>query len=336
MSVDTKSLQWLLAPLAGYTDVPFRLACRRQGCRYAFTPLIDAGALCYGNRKNDVILARDPGEEWLGTQLLGSDPEMMGRAAARLCREPWDCLDINMGCPVRKVMRKGAGAALPFDPENALACVRAVMRQAGGLPVTVKMRVLHDEDPTPTLRFAERLRDEGVCALTLHGRVWERIYSGPVAGGVIRHVREHLDIPVVANGGIFSRADGVALAESTGCERLMVARGAIGNPWIFRELAGTGPRVPTHDEVCEEVRRHVEGMVALYGEECAMRNGRKIILSYLCGRGYRRSLRAEVGGIVCMRDFERIFRVLQAEGPTEGYRPSEDGEPQPEADPKSP
>jgi len=308
-------LDWVLAPLAGYTDVAFRRACRRHGCRTAYAPLIDACALVYGNRHNREILARGPDEGWLGVQLLGCDPAMMARAAALLREMAFDAIDINMGCPVGKVMRKGAGAALPRDAELALRCVEAVWRESRGRPVSVKMRVLVEEDSEPTVTFARRLEEAGVSALTIHGRTWKRVYTGPVAAGTIRAVREALRIPVVANGGIFSRADGLRLAQATGCQALMVARGAIGNPWIFRELVAGQVAPPSHEELCETLREHVEGMVALYGEGAALREGRKIILAYLCGRGYHRSLRASVSKVCALADFRELFVRIQADAP---------------------
>lgn len=311
-------VNWVLAPLAGYTDVPFRRACRQYGCRMAYTPLMDACALVYGNRHNREILARDPDEGWLGVQLLGCDPAMMSRAAALLAPMPFDAIDINMGCPVGKVMRKGAGAALPRDPDLALRCVEAVRRESRGRPLSVKMRILAEEDPEPTVAFARRLEAAGVTALTIHGRTWKRIYAGPVAAGIIRTVREALSIPVTANGGIFSRADGLRLAEATGCQGLMVARGAIGNPWIFRELVSGGPAPPSHEELCDTLREHIEGMVGLYGEGAALREGRKIILAYLCGRGYHRSLRASVSQVATLADFRELFRRIQADVPPAG------------------
>jgi nifR3 family TIM-barrel protein len=317
----TQPLEWVLAPLAGYTDVAFRRGCQRHGCRFAYTPLIDACALVYGNRHNREILARGEGEEWLGVQLLGCDPAMMARAAALLAVMPFDAIDINMGCPVGKVMRKGAGAALPLDPDLALRCVDAVRDASHGRALSVKLRILSAEDPGPTVTFCRRLEAAGVGAVTIHGRVWQRIYSGPVAGRVIRAVGEALRIPVTANGGIFSRADGLRLAQATGCRTLMVARGAIGNPWIFRELTVAGAPPPSHEEVCAALREHIEGMVPIYGEGAALREGRKIILAYLCGRGYRRSLRASVSGVCTMADFDVLFNRICAEAPPESPTP---------------
>lgn len=315
------ALEWVLAPLAGYTDIPFRRLCRKFGCRRAFTPLIDACALVYGNRHNREILARGEDEPWLGVQVLGSEPAVMARAAAMLRAMPFDAVDINMGCPVGKVVRKGAGAALPRDPERALRCVEAVRREIGDRPLSVKMRILAEGDPEPTVAFARRLVEAGVGSVTIHGRLWQRGYAGPVFAAVIRAVREALPIPVIANGGVFCRDDGLRLAAATGCRTLMAARGAIGNPWLFRELAAGDASPPSHGELCATLRAHIEGMASLYGELAAMRQGRKIILAYLCGRGYRRALRAAVSQISSMADFEALTRQVSAEAPPESPTP---------------
>jgi tRNA-dihydrouridine synthase B len=305
--------------LAGYTDLPFRRPCRRHGCRYAFTPLIDAGALVYGNRHNARILLRGEDEPWLGVQLLGSDPALLASAVRRLDAMPFDCIDFNLGCPVKKVVLRGAGAALARERDAALRCVEAIIANTSK-PVTVKTRILDERDPAPTVEFALALQACGIRGLTLHGRLAERLYSGPVATAVLRAVREALDIPLIANGGVMDRESALALARETGCAALMIARGAIGNPWIFRQLAEPSGPPPTHEEICGTMREHVEGMVALYGEEIALRNARKIILAYLVGRGYRRSLRARVTGICTLAEFHAFRRVVEREGPVSGGR----------------
>jgi tRNA-dihydrouridine synthase B len=315
------TVEWMLAPLAGYTDVPFRRGCRRCGCRFAFTPLIDGCALVHGNRHNREILARGEDEEWLGVQVLGSDPEVLERAAALLYTMPFERVDINMGCPVRKVTRRGAGAALPLTPDLALRCVDAVRRQCPDRALSVKLRILAEEDAGPTVAFARRLENAGVCALTIHGRTWQRVYAGPVAAATIRAVREAVRIPVTANGGVFSREDGLRLAAITGCKAVMVARGAIGNPWIFNELRDATATPPSHAQVCEVLREHIEGMLSLYGEGAGLREGRKIILAYLCGRGYPRPLRASVSSVSTLAEFDELYRQICATAAPESPTP---------------
>ncbi|MBP5639891.1 MAG: tRNA-dihydrouridine synthase family protein [Victivallales bacterium] len=284
----------LLAPLAGYTDLPFRRVCRNQGLRYAYTALIDAGALVYGNRENPAILKRGDDEEWLGVQLLGSRLDFLEKAAPMLEAMEYDEFNFNMGCPVRKVMQRNAGAALLDVPEHALACIR-LLRKLVKRPFTVKMRILSEDDVEATVEFCRQLESAGVDGLIIHGRMAARVYSGPVKIDVISAVREAVRIPVVANGGIFKLEDAVSLREGTGCERVMVARGAIGNPWIFRSLLSGGEYVPSRKEVLDVMAGHVSDMMELYGEEPGLVNARKIILGYMGGRGYfKRSLKLDV------------------------------------------
>ena len=234
----------LLAPLAGYTDLPFRRVCRAQGLHYAYTALIDAGALIYGNRENQAILRRGDDEEWLGVQLLGSRLDFLEKAAPMLEAMDFDEFNFNMGCPVRKVVQRQAGAALLDDTVHALECVK-LLRKLVKRPFTVKLRILSETDTDMTVSFCRRLEKEGVEGLIIHGRLASKVYSGPVAMDVISAVREAVSIPVIANGGVFSVADAEALRDGTGCRRVMVARGAIGNPWIFRSLLEGHDVVPT-------------------------------------------------------------------------------------------
>lgn len=307
----------LLAPLAGYTDLPFRRSCRRQGLRLAYTALIDAGALVYGNDENEAILARGDDEPWLGVQLLGSRLELLEAAAPMLLERPYDEFNFNLGCPVKKVQQRGSGAALLKDASHARDCVRLLRRIWAGRRFTVKLRVLDAEDPSPTVAFCRMLVEEGVEALTIHGRLASKVYSGPVAMDVIGAVREAVPVPVAANGGIFSLADAEALAAGTGCRQVMVARGAIGNPWLFRELL-TGTASPTHGELCDTMEEHLDSMMRLYGDYPALVAGRKILLGYLSGRGYHRSLKLQASVIATVGEFADFMRTLRGQrGPDE-------------------
>jgi tRNA-dihydrouridine synthase B len=306
----------LLAPLSGYTDIPFRRACRRQGCVYVFTPLIDAGGILFGNPKTETALLRDDDESWLGVQLLGSDPELLKRATSELmsrCR--FDVIDFNMGCPVPKVLCRGAGAALSRDAELAEKCLNAILLEAGDVSVTAKIRTVSETDVTATVDLCRRLEALGVAAVTVHGRVQERMYSGPVDVCGIAAVREALSIPVIANGGISDHESAEHLRRETGCGRIMVARGAIGNPWLFRELLDDPGFLPSHEELCEVMGVQVLGMLELYGEDRGMRNARKIILAYLVGRGYPRALRDRVRYLNTSKDFRGFHAEIIATRP---------------------
>ena len=307
---------YILAPMAGYTDLPFRMSCRAQGAFYMFTALIDSGALVHGNKENESILKRGNLEPWLGVQLLGSIEGDIAKSAEMLDAMNFDLIDFNMGCPMQKVTRRPAGAAL-VSPENhrlAFRCVELI-RSKVHKPFTVKIRILDFNDPEPTVQFCKRLEGLGVEGITIHGRLTKSIYSGPVATSVISAVRENVSVPVIANGGIFSLADANSIATATGCDRLMVARGAVGNPWIFRELLGIGPARPTHDELCDAMQEHIEGMVACYGERTGLILARKICTAYLHGRGYRKEYRVRGSQIAQLIDFYELMNDLRAEGP---------------------
>lgn len=315
----------LLAPLSGYTDLPFRRQCRKQGCVYAFTPLIDAGGVIFANPKTETALLRGEDEPWLGIQMLGSDPELLRRATSSVFDQGnFDVVDFNMGCPVPKVLRRGAGAVLSRAPVEAEACLKAIRAEAGDVPVTAKIRVVFDGDVSASVDLALRLEAVGISALTVHGRVQESMYSGPVDVECIAAIREAVSIPVIANGGVSDRESGERLCRETGCSRIMVARGAIGNPWLFRELLDDPGYQPSHEELCDVMREQVFGMLDLYGEECGLRNARKIILAYLVGRGYPRVLRDRVRHLNTAEDFRLFQTDLAANRPA-----SDSGEPLP-------
>jgi tRNA-dihydrouridine synthase B len=311
---------YYLAPLAGYTDLPYRRACRSQGAHYMFTALIDAGALVHGNPENEHILERGEEEDWLGVQLLGSIPNDVAKSTEMLNDMNYDAFDFNMGCPMAKVLKRPAGAALLYPVNHALAfqCVSIIRERVKDKPFTVKIRILDENDPEPTVTFCKRLVDLGVEGITIHGRLASKIYSGPVATEVIRAVRESVSVPVTANGGIFSIDDANALADATGCNRLMFARGSLGNPWIFRELISGAPYRPAHLELCEVMQRHIVGMMEMYGERTGLLLARKIIVAYLRGRGYSKYFRIKAGLLSTRDEFDTFMQELRVKGPVGG------------------
>ncbi len=303
--------EYSLAPLAGYTDLPFRRVCRRFGLKVAYTPLIDSGALVYGNKDNPQILARGEDEPWLAVQVLGSRLEDLRKSGQILNQMDFDAVDFNMGCPVRKVLKRCAGAELTRHLDKALDCVK-VLREVVTKPFTVKTRILDEVDPEPTVAFCHALEACGVEAIAIHGRLPERIYAGPVAFHVIRAVREALRIPVTANGGIFTLEDARQLQEGTGCERLMVARGALGNPWLFKTLNEQSLYTPSHEEICEVVETQVRDMVRLYGNPGGLVVSRKTILGYLCKWRYPKPLRVKVSSISTTDEFHAFMQEVRA------------------------
>jgi len=296
----------ILAPLSGYTDWAYRRAARRCGCRFSFTEMVDCSSLVYSSERSRAMLYRGDDEDFLGVQLVGAVPEHFAVAAKKLNEYEFSLVDVNLGCPVPKVYGKGAGAALGRNKELALRCFE-VLAENSRFPLTAKMRIVHPEDPGPTVELAKGLAERGARAVTVHGRTREGFYSGEVNFAVIRAVRESLPhVPVIANGGVVSRETAEIMREKTGCSRLMLAQGAMGNPWLFAQIASGAPD-PTLDEWKEVVRNHVADMVTLYGEETALRNARKIVHDYLKGRGFPAALRAEASKLAALKDLDALL-----------------------------
>ena len=309
----------LLAPIAGHSDLPMRLSARRYGCRYAFTEMVDAGSLVFGNFKtNELLTARDPSEDFLGIQLVGSEPDILTKAVQIVNSRDFSVLDFNLGCPAPKVAKKCEGISFVIHRPDEAVRAFSILTEHSRIPVTAKTRILSETDPEPTVRFALRLQDAGAQALTLHGRLMKNFYSGPVFFEIIRAVREALKIPVIANGGAMTEGSYRELVTQTGCANGMVARGACGNPWIFREIAAGRTDPPTLTEFLSEIRLHFESMLRFYGMENGFRISRKTLLAYLRGRGFPGELRASVSTLNSLEAFETLMKRA-AEGPAPRY-----------------
>ena len=299
----------ILAPLSGYTDLAYRRAARRCGCRFSFTEMVDCSSLVYASGRGELMLRRGDDEDFLGVQLVGAIPEHLAIAAEKLNDHDFSLLDLNLGCPVPKVYGKGAGAALGRNPELALRCFEAIAAKSR-FPLTVKLRIIHAHDPEPTVDLVRKLVERGARAVTIHGRTREAFYTGTVNFSIIRAVRESVPVPVIANGGIVSVETAEIMRRETGCSRLMLAQGAMGNPWLFNQISNAGSD-PTLEEWKEIVRSHIGDMVALYGEEIALRNARKIVYDYLKGRGFPSGLRADASSLSTMKDLDRLLSTAR-------------------------
>ena len=296
----------VLAPLSGFTDLPYRRSARRHGAFFTFAEMVDAASLAHTPERGLALAARGNEEEFLGVQLVGAEPEWLKRSCEELNAQEFSLLDFNLGCPVAKVVKKGAGAALGRRIDTALECFRLLTRYSR-FPVTAKFRILTHDAPAPTVELAVGLAALGARALTVHGRTLEDFYTGPVRADIISAVREAVapyGIPVIANGGVRDRATYDDLRRDSGCSRIMVAQGAMGNPWLFDELLHGAPP-PTLDEWKFEVRTHIAEMVELYGENSAMRQARKIIHDYLKGRGFAAEYRNKASLLCTFSEFER-------------------------------
>jgi tRNA-dihydrouridine synthase B len=248
----TFSSPFALAPLAGYTDLPFRLLCREHGAGFCVSEMISCHALCYRQQKTLDMLVSAETERPVSFQLFGAEPDLMGEAAAILADFSPDMIDINMGCPVKKVTRRGAGAALMQTPELAEQIIVKVCRSTT-LPVTVKIRSGPDRTAINAVEFSRMAEAAGVSAIAIHGRTWSQGFSGSVDRQIIAEVKKAVSLPVIANGDIYSYADGLAMMREIGCDGVMIGRAALGNPWIF-----TAGQAPDLAEILAVALRHLE------------------------------------------------------------------------------
>ncbi len=275
----------IMAPMAGVTDMPFRMMVRAYGCRFAFTEMIDANGIVYHNRRTMHMLDRPQEDSPLGVQAAGEDAEKILHLA-RVCEEKgFQVLDVNAGCPARKVVKGGKGAALLKDPVKLAGIVHKLVRSVK-TPITVKMRSGWDEGSMNYIDVARAVEAEGARAICVHPRTKEQMYKGMAAHDVIREVKEAVKIPVFASGNMFSPADAAGVMEKTGCDGVFVARGALGRPWIFNEMyscfeGSGGFSEPSFEEIKDVIIKHADLCVQTYSNSRAFSRMYKHIAWYL-------------------------------------------------------
>ncbi len=329
---------FFLAPLAGVSDRPFRRICRRMGASFAYTEMVSAHGLVQGTLQTQSYLDREPDEDPFAVQIFAAEPEVLARGAAVAVAAGAGIIDVNMACPVRKVCGSGAGAALSRDPAKVEAAVRAIAR-AVPVPVTIKIRAGWDEGQVNCVDVARAAEAGGASGVALHGRTRSQLYSGRARWELIRAVKEAVRIPVLGSGDVWTTRDALRMKEETGCDAVLVARGACGNPWIFRELAaaerGAPPPAPvSRDEwvatVMEHVRLQIEhrarnakpGESPEEIERSAIRELRRHLLWYTRGRR---------GGVHFRRDADKLHTAADVATLLEHHFPP--GSPSFELDP---
>ena len=305
---------FVLAPMAGVMDMPFRTLCKEQGAGLICMEMISAKAISFHNKNTIALMKIDPCEHPVSIQLFGSEPELMAEVAKSIEDKDFDILDINMGCPVPKVVNNGEGSALLKNPELIVQIIKSVS-SAIQKPVTVKVRIGFENAPVDIVEIARRAEDAGAAAIAVHGRTRQQYYSGTADWDIIRQVKEAVSIPVIGNGDVDSPLKAEALLKQTGCDGVMIGRAVRGNPWIFREMNHyfqTGellPR-PSSEEIREMILRHARAQIALKGEFTGIREMRKHVAWYTAGMRHSAGLRRASNTIESYEALQELLMKL--------------------------
>lgn len=304
----------ILAPMAGVTDLPFRLLCRQKGAGLLCMEMVSAKAIYYHNRNTEALLEIHPEEVPVSLQLFGSEPELMGEMAKRIEERPFSILDINMGCPVPKVVNNNEGSALMRNPKLAGEIMASVVK-AVNKPVTVKIRKGFDEEHINAVEMAKIAEDSGIAAIAVHGRTREQYYSGKADWDIIRQVKEAVSIPVIGNGDVTDPVSAKKMLDETGCDGIMVGRAARGNPWIFSRIdhflsQGAMPEPVDREEMRQTILEHARLMVEYKGEYLAVREMRKHISWYTAGMPNSAGFRGRINTMETLGELTESVNAL--------------------------
>lgn len=302
----------ILGPMAGVTDLPFRLLCKEQGADLIYTEMVSAKGILYHNKNTDSLLEIREEERPVSLQFFGSDPIIMSEMAKKIEHRNFDILDINMGCPVPKIVNNGEGSALMKQPKLVEEIVSHIVK-AIKKPVTVKIRKGFGKEDCNAVEIAKAAESAGACAIAVHGRTREQYYSGKADWNVIREVKEAIRIPVIGNGDLFTPQDALCMLKETGCDGLMFARGVQGNPWLINQVKtylSTGELLlkPSIDEVIGMILRHAQLQVNIKGSYTGIREMRKHVAWYTTGYKNSAKLRSRVNEI---DSYDRLESLLQ-------------------------
>lgn len=306
---------FVLAPMAGVTDLAFRKLCKEQGAGLLCMEMVSAKAISFKNKNTQALMEIHESEHPVSLQLFGSEPELMAEVAKSIEERPFEILDINMGCPVPKVVNNGEGSALLKNPE----LIRKIVKEVSGAiskPVTVKVRIGFEGYPVDVVEIAKMVEDAGAAAIAVHGRTRQQYYSGVADWDAIRRVKEAVSIPVIGNGDVDSPKKAEALMKETGCDAVMIGRAVRGNPWIFREMnyyfqTGNLLERPSIEEISQMILRHTREQIELKGEFTGIREMRKHVAWYTTGMRHSAALRREASEIESYEGLEKLLEKLR-------------------------